>query len=618
MQWSIEQSEKVYHISKWGQDHFFIGDNGHLHVSHIAEKQKEHAIDLMDIVDEIQKVMTLNKTFNQVIEEANYQGKYMGVYPIKVNQMREVVEEITDAGEPYNIGLEAGSKAELMVVLAYNSNLQALTILNGYKDDDYLRLALLGRKLGRKLIIVVEKFSEVNRIIQLSRQMDVVPLIGIRAKLAAKSLGRWSGSSGELAKFGLTIPEILQVIKILKKEEMIDSLKLLHFHMGSQIPDIKSIKGALTEAARIYTKLNKLGARLEYFDVGGGLGVDYNGSRSVMDSSTNYGMQDYAEDIIYIVKQICDLEEVEHPHIVTETGRALVAHHSCVVTNVFGQVGPDLIQHPTAPTAGEHILVKNMRELESELGEENYLEIYNDALQFKEEAYNAFKLGVLNLEERGKIETIFWRLNRRLQSILESFDDVPEQLEDINYNLSMQYLCNFSVFQSMADSWAIGQLLPIVPLNRLDEKPTVQTTLVDITCDSDGKIKQYIGEDHGVIRPTIPLHHLKSGEDYFVGIFLTGAYQDIMGDMHNLFGRVNEVHVFFDAEDPENFYIEEYIPGNSSQQILKTMQYNPDFMALTLKKAIDRQVKRGKIRPREGVNLIDFYEYCLNSYTYMR
>jgi len=631
--WTLEDVEKTYHIGKWGQGYFTVNKKGHLAISP-SKSDQGPIIDFMDVIEEMQKqqikfpavirfhdilraqVISLNKTFQEVIEEAQYKGRYQGVYPIKVNQTREVVEEILDAGEPYNYGLEAGSKTELMAVLAYNTNPNALTILNGYKDKEYLQLALLGRQLGRKVIVVIEKFSELVQLIELSKAMGVEPLIGIRAKLGTQSAGKWANSSGDFSKFGLSTSEIISAINLLQSENLLGCFKLFHFHIGSQIPDIRILKDAISEGARIYAKLAQLHAPIEYFDVGGGLGVDYDGTKSVLESSTNYGMREYISDVVYILKQVCDLENVEHPHIVTESGRAITAHHSCIVSKVFGTIRTTSPDFPTHSRPGEHILVKNIRDQLENLTSKNCQEVFNDAIQIKEDAFNAFKLGVLGLEERAKIETLYWKICEKINLITKDMEELPLELSQIQKFLSEQYLCNFSVFQSTADSWAINQVLPVSPISRLLEPPTVSCTLADITCDSDGRIKQYISPDTLEVGSNIVLHPY-DGKDYFVGIFMTGAYQDIMGDMHNLFGRVNEVHVFSDDEDPEDFYIEEYIPGNTSEEILKTMQYNPEYMAITVKKSIDRQVKRGKIKPREGVMLSDFYEHCLKSYTYL-
>lgn len=634
--WDREEAERTYQIRRWGEGYFDINEKGHLSV--LPQKDKKGPeIDIYEVIREIKEkklmfpvvvrfhdilraqVKNLNETFNRVIEDADYRGRYRGVYPIKVNQMREVVEEIVEAGAPYQFGLEAGSKAELLSVLAYNHNKNALTIINGYKDEEFLRLALGGHKMGRKVIVVIEKFSELPLLLKLAKEMKVTPRLGLRVKMAVKGRGKWSHSTGDRAKFGLSISEVLLAVECLKRENLISSFKLFHFHIGSQITDIKVIKDAITEGARIYAKLIKMGITIEYVDVGGGLAVDYDGSKSTNDSSKNYSVAEYATDVVYGIKQICDLEGVPHPDIVTESGRALTAHHSCVVTKVIDQIETSITHGPDSIGIGEeheHILVANMREVLDELSSKNTQEMFNEALQIKEESVNAFRLGILSLEERSKIETLFWKINLKILENLKKASFIPEELQGLEDSLAPQYLCNFSVFQSAADSWAIEQLLPVVPITRLHERPTKHCSIADITCDSDGKIAHFIGEEE--IRCTLPLHDLKGDDDYYVGLFLTGAYQDVMGDMHNLFGRLNEVHVFSDDDDPNDFYIEESIRGSSAENVLTTMQYNPKYMIYMIKKEIDKRVQKGKISPREGVRLVDFYEQCLKSYTYLK
>ncbi|MCP4912647.1 MAG: biosynthetic arginine decarboxylase [Oligoflexia bacterium] len=635
--WTLDKAEETYRVKNWSDGYFGINANGNLTVLPTSKKKSE--IEIVKVVEEMKsqgvklpavirfhdilrsQVKKINRTFRNTIDEAEYEGRYLGVYPVKVNQMREVVEEIIDAGSSYDYGLEAGSKSELLAALVYNENPNSLTILNGYKDEDYLRLALLGRKLDRKIIIVIEKFSELKNILRLSEEMNVTPLIGLRGKMSVPGKGRWANSSGDKAKFGLTTAEILNAVKLMEEHDLKSSIKLFHYHIGSQISDIRTFKDAINEGGRIYAKLYQMGCKLEYFDAGGGLGIDYDGSKSSNDSSRNYNLSDYAEDLVYGLKQICDIESVPHPNIVTESGRAITAHHSCVITNVIDKIDRYQSSFNTKKSTGEHIMVENMRDLETEackISKENFQTIFNEAVQLKSECLNAFKLGVIGLDERAKMETIHWRIMEKIMKwadVSESF--VPEEFKSLNEDIAPQYLCNFSVFQSAADHWAIDQILPLVPITRLNEEPTVQCGIADITCDSDGKIDRFIGpEGHN---KTVPLHEIKEGDEgkYIVGLFLTGAYQDVMGDNHNLFGRLNEVHVFSDADDPQGFYIEEIIKGNSSSQVLTTMQYNPEYMAQSLKKLINKEVVRGKIAPRIGVKLVDFYEDCLADYTYL-
>lgn len=632
-EWTIKDADEIYQISRWGEGYFSVNDKGDLSINP-TRTAGGPVINMMEIVEEMKnknipfpavvrfhdilrsQVAILNKTFRSTIEEARFNGSYYGVYPIKVNQMREVVEEIVDAGSPFNYGLEAGSKPELIAALAMNSNQNSLTVVNGYKDMDLLRLALLGNQLGRKVIVVVEKYTELLDLMKLSQEIGVEPMIGLRAKIATKSSGKWASSGGDYAKFGLTITEILQAVKYLKSIDKAHCLKLLHFHIGSQIPDLRTIKDSISEGARIYAKLWKEGARLEFFDVGGGVGVNYDGTRSNSPSSINYTTKDYVDDVVYILKQICDLEDVPHPNIVSESGRAITAHHSCVITNVFGSIEIGAASNfDTAKAVNENILVSNMRELFQELTQKNYQETYNDATKLKEESISAFKLGILTLDERAKLETLFWRICHKLVEYASLDEYAPDEILLLKGQMAHQYMCNLSIFQSAPDTWAIGQILPVLPLHKLNEKPTELCTLVDITCDSDGKLDTFLSADGPT--NTVPMHKL-TGDDYYIGLFMTGAYQDIMGDNHNCFGRLNEVHIFCDDDDPTDFYIEEVIYGNKASTVLSTLQYNPDNLAQTVKSLIDTQVKRGKIRPREGVNLTDFYEGCLKSYTYLK
>ncbi len=626
--WNKEASDEVYQISRWGEGYFGISEQGDLCV--LPKKDLSGPrINIMEVIEEMKakniafpavirfhdilrsQVININKTFRAVIEEAKFNGNYMGVYPIKVNQMREVVEEIVDAGAPFNYGLEAGSKPELMAALAMNTNSLSLTILNGYKDEEFLRLALLGTQLGRKVIVVVEKYSELLQLLDLAQKLGVEPMIGLRAKLATKSSGKWAGSSGDYAKFGLTIPEILQAVKLLKDQDKAHWLKLFHFHIGSQIPDIRTIKDSITEGSRIFCKLVQAGAKLEYFDVGGGVGVNYDGTGSV-----NYTLKDYAADVVYILKQICDLEDVPHPHIVSESGRAVTAHHSCVITNVFGSIELGKMEMNTDKAMNDHVLLTNLRECLADINEKNYKDSWADALRLKDDAAAAFKLGVVTLEERGKIETLYWKVVKKVIDYSKLDDYAPNEILALRNQMAQQYLSNLSIFQSAPDTWGIGQILPVVPIHRHNEKPEILASIADITCDSDGKIDCFLSPDGP--SPTLPLHKLNENETYYIGLFMTGAYQDIMGDMHNCFGRLNEVHIFCDDDDPTDFYIEEVIIGNRASHVLSTLQYNTELMAKLVKDAIDQQVKRGKIRPREGVDLTDFYEACLNNYTYLR
>ena len=633
-EWTTRDAEELYRIPYWSEGYFGAGADGKL-LARPDVGNREAPIALQDVVDELREqnvqfpvvmrfhdilknqVRSLNETFAAAIAEYEYEAPYRGVYPIKVNQMREVVDEVVEAGRPFHYGLEAGSKPELLAVLAYDTSPEALTLCNGYKDEDFLRLALLGRKLGRKVIVAIEKFSEIEPLLRLAKEMDVTPIIGLRIKMRVKAEGRWSESSGEHAKFGLTVSEILNAIELIRERGYADSVQLLHFHIGSQLSDIRFVREAVQEAARIYARLVKRGVPLAYLDIGGGLAVDYDGSRTSGHSSMNYTVRDYANGVVYGVKQICDLEGVAHPTLVTESGRAISAHHSCVIMRVMDEITNDANPVGTDPVEGEHMLVADMRDLLDILAaEKNHQDVYNDATRLLEDVLSAFKLGILRLEELARAETLYWQVMRAIDRGLATADFVSEDLRGMQASLHSQYLCNFSLFQSAADIWAIQQVLPVVPLTRLDEAPTRTCTLVDITCDSDGRIVNYIGDEGD--GTTLRLHPLLKDENYYVGLFLTGAYQDVMGDMHNLFGRLNEVHVFCDTADPSGFYIEEYVPGSASAQVLEIMQYNPVAMAGQVKTMVDRTVAGGGLRSREGVKLVDFYESCLSSYTYLR
>lgn len=631
--WTVADAEKLYGVKRWGAGYFEIGENGNLQVTPESSNPSMR-IDFKAVVDEIKQegiqfpvvlrfhdilrsqVAVLNETFLRTIKEADYQAKYMGVYPVKVNQMREVVEEIVDAGAPYNYGLEAGSKAELITVLAYNTNAESLTILNGYKDEEFMRLALLARKLGNKAIVVIEKFSELIMLVKLSKELNIEPLIGLRSKMTVKGRGKWEGSAGERAKFGLTISEIINAARYLDEQDMAHTFKLLHFHIGSQLTDIRAVKEAINEGAMIYAELYRMGFELEYVDVGGGLGIDYDGSKSTNDSSMNYSIDEYVADVVFGMKEVCDLEKVPHPIIVSESGRAITAHHSCVVSQIVGEIRANSAELDTRFEKDEHILLTNIRELMDGIdAKHNLQEIFNDASQWKEQAMDAFKLRVVSLEELAKIETLYWQIMVKVQERTKDAEFVPEELQELDYDLSSQYLCNFSVFQSAADTWAIDQVLPVIPISRLNEAPTVNCSLVDITCDSDGKIDKFVLASG--ISDVLPMHKLND-EDYYLGLFLTGAYQDVMGDMHNLFGRLNEVHIFSYDDDPQDFYIEEVVKGSSVEDVLSIMQYNPNSMAQTVKRIIDKNVSAGHLKPREGVKWTDFYEDCLKGYTYLK
>src|SRR5438445_2728618 len=634
--WSIQHARNLYNIHRWGAKYFDINEAGRV----IAKPLRDTgaSVDITDVIEEAKarglkfpvlirfqdilrhRVESINMAFRNAITEFNYQGRYRGVFPIKVNQLREVVEEILDAGRLYDFGLEVGSKPELFAGLALQSQLGSLIVCNGYKDANFIRIALLGTKLGKKVIMVVEKLEELRQIIAVSKQLGVEPIIGFRARLLSKGGGRWAESSGENAKFGLSTGELLVATEMLKTEGLTHCFKLLHFHIGSQIPDILIVKRAVQEAGRFYAKLYKMGFEMEFLDVGGGLGVDYDGSRSAFDSSTNYTLQEYANDIVYYVADVCNAERVPHPNLISESGRAVVAHHSVLIVEVFGAIEKIRTGDHLHFGDNEHPLVRELLDIKKNLPKLNKLEAYHDALERKEDSHHMFTLGMMDLPEKAKIEHLYWEIS---QAAVDSFRGqayVPEEIRKLEDSLGDQYLCNFSVFQSLLDHWALGQLFPILPVSRLSERPTREATLVDITCDSDGQINKFI--DLRDVLDTLALHELCMNgngqlEPYYLCFFLMGAYQDIMGDLHNLFGRVNDAHVFLNPDEPTGYYVEEVIEGNTIIQTLSAVQYDENELKRQMKAQFDTAIKSDKLKPSEAMRLLDEYERGLKEYTYL-
>ncbi len=637
--WTIEDSRNVYNVHRWGAHYFDIGENGNavcqplqdaggsVDLMHIVGEAKERGLKfplLVRFQDILRhRVEALNHAFEKAIKEYKYTGKYRGVFPVKVNQLREVVEEILDAGKPFDFGLEVGSKPELFAGLALQNQDQSLIVCNGYKDPSFINMALMGIKLGREVIMVVEKLEELRQIIKVSREVGVKPLIGIRARLLCKGVGKWADSAGENAKFGLSTSEMLAAAAMLRAEGLEDCFRLLHFHIGSQVPDILTIKKAVQEGARTYAKLRKLGFPLQYLDCGGGLGVDYDGSRTVFESSANYTLQEYANDLVYYIADVCNAEDVPHPTIITESGRAIVAHHSVLIVEVFGSIEKKRDSAKLNLAGDNHNITKELIEIRENIEKLNKLEAFHDAKEFKDDAFNLFMVGMLDLEDKAKIESLYWEISQQVVDSYRGKKYVPEEIRDLVQSLGDQYLCNFSVFQSLLDHWALDQLFPIMPLTRLKENPSRQTTLVDITCDSDGTIDKFI--DFEDVSETLRLHPLIENADgggsgiepYFLGIFLLGAYQDIMGDLHNLFGRVNELHVFLDPEEPGGYYVEEIIEGTTIVQALGSVQYDANEMRRQMKAQVDTAIKAGRMKPSEGMKLLGEYDRGLRSYTYL-
>ncbi|HVY71881.1 MAG TPA: biosynthetic arginine decarboxylase [Verrucomicrobiae bacterium] len=633
--WDIPAARGLYNIDRWGAKYFDINDDGHVVARPLQEAGA--TVQIVDIIEEARarnlkfpllirfqdilrhRVESLNNAFRNSITEFAFQGQYRGVFPIKVNQLREVVEEILEAGKPFNFGLEVGSKPELFAGMALQDQPGGLIICNGYKDAAFIRLALVGIKLGKKVIMVVEKLEELRQIITVSKQVGVEPMIGIRARLLSKGAGKWAESGGENAKFGLSTAELLAATELLKAENLTQCFRLLHFHIGSQVPDILTVKKAVQEAARFYAKLAKMGFPIEFVDVGGGLGVDYDGSRSAFDSSTNYSLQEYTNDVVYYLGDICNAEKVRHPDIVSESGRAIVAHHSVLVVEVFGSIVKTRPEGQFTFGENEHALVREVLDIKKNLCKLNKLEAWHDALERKEDAHQMFMLGVMELPDKAKIETLYWEISEEVVRSFRGQAYIPEEIRKLEDSLGDQYLCNFSVFQSLLDHWALGQLFPIMPISRLNERPSREATLVDITCDSDGAINKFV--DLRDVRDTLPLHSLNQNgngqEPYYLGFFLMGAYQDIMGDLHNLFGRVNEVHVFLDPDEPAGYYIEEIIEGNTIIQALTAVQYDENELKRRMKSQIDSAIKGDRLKPNEGMRLLDEYERGLREYTYL-
>lgn len=634
--WDLQAARSMYNIHRWGAKYFDINEAGRV----VATPQQENgaAVDINDVIEEAKarglrfpllirfqdilrhRVESINLAFRNSIAEFNYQGSYRGVFPIKVNQLREVVEEILDAGKPYQFGLEVGSKPELFAGLAMQSQIGSLIICNGYKDAGFIKMAILGLKLGKKVIMVVEKLEELRQIITLSKQLGVEPLIGIRARLMSKGAGKWAESGGENAKFGLCTAEMLAAVEMLKAEGLGHCFKLLHFHIGSQVPDILTVKKAVQESARFYAKLYKMGFEIEYMDVGGGLGVDYDGSRSAFDSSTNYTLQEYTNDIVYYIGDVCNAEKVPHPNIISESGRAIVAHHSVLIVEVFGSIEKIRRGNGLHYSDNEHPLVRELLDIRKNLSKLNKLEAYHDALERRDDAHQMFTLGMMDLPDKAKIENLYWEIGLEVAQSFQGQPYVPEEIRKLEDTLADQFLCNFSVFQSLLDHWALGQLFPIMPVNKLNERPTREATLVDITCDSDGQVNKFI--DLRDVRDTLPLHKLVQNgngqtEPYYIGFFLMGAYQDIMGDLHNLFGRVNEVHVFLDPDEPAGYYVEEIIEGTTIAQALASVQYDENELKRLMKVQIDEAIKTDRMKPSEAMRLLDDYERGLKDYTYL-
>lgn len=626
--WGITDAAELYEVDRWGKGYFSVAANGHLQVH--PTKDAARAIDLKQLIDHLQlrgiglpilvrfpdilkhRLGDIAGAFRTAIAQHNYTGKYVCVYPIKVNQQRQVVQEVVDFGRPHGFGLEAGSKPELLAVVAMTDN-QTPIICNGFKDAEFIEMAMLAQKMGRPIIPVVEKYTELQLILDYSKRVGVRPNIGMRVKLAARGGGRWQSSGGYRSKFGLTVAEVRQGLEELRAHGMEDCFKLLHFHLGSQIPNIRIVKGALNEAARIYAELVREGAGLEYLDVGGGLGVDYDGSQTNFESSVNYTLQEYANDVVYHIQRVCDDAGVKHPTIVSESGRAIVAYHSCLIFNVLGvsDFGEDPV--PVGPgTDDEEQPIEDLRETYQNLTARNALESYNDAQEALDMALNLFNGGYMPLEQRCLAETLYWAIVSKIRKLIQQMDDVPEDLKGLDDMLADTYFCNFSLFQSIPDSWAIKQLFPVMPIHRLNEAPTREAVLGDITCDSDGKIDQFI--DRRDVKRTLSLHTF-NGEPYYLGVFLVGAYQEILGDLHNLLGDTHAVHVALDAEG--NVILDSVIKGDTVREVLDYVEFDADLLVRRLRESAETAVREGRLELAQAGQLLRFYEDGLHGYTYL-
>jgi arginine decarboxylase len=626
--WTVRDSIELYNVANWGAGFFTVNDRGHVEVRPRGEQGP--CIDLLDLVQDLDqrglrapllvrfsdilasRVQGLCAAFAKAISEYGYKGGFRGVYPIKVNQQRHVVEEIVEFGAAQSVGLEAGSKPELLIALAILDTPDALIICNGYKDRAYIETALLAQRLGRTPIIVVDRFREVDLIVRTARELGIRPHIGVRARLTTKGAGKWIESTGDRSKFGLTAVEIVDAVELLRAEGMLDCLDLLHFHIGSQITAIRAHKDALREAGRVFAGLYQMGATPRFVDAGGGLGVDYDGSQTNFHSSMNYTVQEYANDVVASVQEACDKEHIPHPDIVTEAGRAMTAHHSVLIFDVLG-VHEMLSGKPPEPVAeGDHKVIRDLAEIWSSISHKNVQEAYHDSLQLKEEASELFSLGYLDLRGRARVERLFWDCCEKILRIVRELPYVPDDLEPLEKGLADTYYGNFSVFQSAPDHWAVKQLFPVMPIHRLDEKPTRHGVFADLTCDSDGKIDKFI--DQRDVKDVLELHTW-NGQPYYIGVFLVGAYQEILGDLHNLFGDTDAVHVRLGADG--RYEVEHVVEGDTVTEVLQYVQYDKGTLIEKVRRTIEVAMRAGQISLEESARLRRHYEQGLQEYTYL-
>ena len=626
--WRIEDSAELYNVTGWGLKYFSINEKGHVQVT---PYEGSAPVDLKDVMDELQlrdvsspillrfpdildnRIQKISNCFKKAAAEYDYKGQNFVVYPIKVNQMRQVVEEIVSHGNKYNIGLEAGSKPELHAVLATNSHEKSLIICNGYKDEDYIELALLAQKMGRRIILVVEKLNELRLIAEVAKRIKIEPNIGIRIKLSSSGSGKWEESGGDVSKFGLNSSELLDALAFLEKNKMENCLKLIHFHIGSQITKIRRIKNALREAMQFYVQLSKMGLNIEFVDIGGGLGVDYDGTRSSSSAnSMNYSIQEYVNDSVSALVDVCVKNDLPQPNIITESGRSLTAHHSVLIIDVLETAQLPIWSESKEISDDNHELARELYAIWNKINPSRVLEDWHDAVQIREEALELFSLGLLDLKTRAQIEKLYWSVAREVNDMTRSMKHPPEELRKIAKMLPEKYFCNFSLFQSLPDSWAIDQMFPIMPIIRLDEKPGRLATLQDITCDSDGKISHFVSP-HGVSN-ALPVHALRQGEPYYIGVFLVGAYQEILGDMHNLFGDTNAVHI---SVTNDGYEIDQLIDGETVADVLDYVEYNPKKLVRNVEAWVTNSMKKDIITPEEGRQFLNTYRAGLYGYTYL-
>ncbi len=626
--WRIEDSEELYNINGWGVNYFGINEKGNVYVTPCKNSVQ---IDLKEVVDELatRHVTTpmllrfpdildnrIEKTancFNKAAKAYNFQAEHFIIFPIKVNQMRPVVEEIISHGKKFNLGLEAGSKPELHAVLATHMDSDSLIICNGHKDQNFIELALLAQKMGKRVFLVVEKLPELETIVRTAEKLGVRPNMGIRIKLASNGSGKWQESGGDASKFGLNSSELLTALQKLNEMGMGDCLKLIHFHIGSQITKIRRISTALREAAQYYVQLHHMGFNVEFVDCGGGLGVDYDGTRSSnSESSVNYSIQEYVNDCVYTFVEAANKNDIPHPNIITEGGRSLTAHHSVLILDVLESVSTPRMQEDFQPTEGDHQLVHDLTEIWDKLSSRSMLEDWHDAEDIREEALDLFRHGIIDLKTRAQIESLYWSISREVSELCHTQKHIPDELRQLDKQMSDMYFCNFSLFQSLPDSWAIDQLFPIIPIQRLGEKPTRSATLQDISCDSDGKISAYV--NHNQQTNYLPLHEIKAGEHYYIGVFLVGAYQEILGNMHNLFGDTNAVHI---SVENDQYHIDQVIDGETVADVLEYVQYDPKKLVRRLEIWVSKAIKEGRINDAEGKEFISNYRAGLYGYTYL-